>query len=117
MSSFLIWLYTVCPRSSDPYSYSILLINGLPAVRRTQPTTKKATISSTTHVQLLQHVKQQRHKYAGGEDGPRPRGGSHRRRYDQACRHIRYVTVCPRSSDPLFIVIYDKKWVTTSWTY
>ena len=26
-------------------------------------------------------------------------------------------TVCPRSSDPLYIVTYDKKWVTTSWTY
>ena len=26
----------------------------LPAVRRTQPTTKKAKISSTTHVQMLQ---------------------------------------------------------------
>ena len=26
------------------------------------------------------------------------------------------VTVCPRSSDPFYIVIYYKKWVTTSWT-
>ena len=36
-------------------------INGLPAERRTQPTTKKAKISSTTHVQMLQwlHGKQQ----------------------------------------------------------
>ena len=25
--------------------------------------------------------------------------------------------VCPRSSDPSHIVIYYKKWVTTSWTY
>ena len=26
-------------------------------------------------------------------------------------------TVCPRSSDPFYIVIYYMKWVTTSWTY
>ena len=26
-------------------------------------------------------------------------------------------TVCPRSSDPFYIVIYYVKWVTTSWTY
>ena len=26
-------------------------------------------------------------------------------------------TVCPRSSDPFYIVIYYRKWVTTSWTY
>ena len=26
-------------------------------------------------------------------------------------------TVCPRSSDPFYIVSYDMKWVTTSWTY
>ena len=25
-------------------------------------------------------------------------------------------TVCPRSSDPFYIVSYDIKWVTTSWT-
>ena len=33
-------------------------------MRRTQPTTKKAKISSTTHVQMLQwlHGKQQQHK-------------------------------------------------------
>ena len=27
------------------------------------------------------------------------------------------VTVCPRSSDPSYIVSYYIKWVTTSWTY
>ena len=26
-------------------------------------------------------------------------------------------TVCPRSSDPFYIVRYYLKWVTTSWTY
>ena len=26
-------------------------------------------------------------------------------------------TVCPRSSDPYYIVSYYTKWVTTSWTY
>ena len=26
-------------------------------------------------------------------------------------------TVCPRSSDPFYIVSYYMKWVTTSWTY
>ena len=26
-------------------------------------------------------------------------------------------TVCPRSSDPFYIVTYYIKWVTTSWTY
>ena len=26
-------------------------------------------------------------------------------------------TVCPRSSDPFYIVTYYVKWVTTSWTY
>ena len=26
-------------------------------------------------------------------------------------------TVCPRSSDPLYLVSYYIKWVTTSWTY
>ena len=30
--------------------------------------------------------------------------------------NLRY-TVCPRSSDPFYIVIYYIKWVTTSWTY
>ena len=25
-------------------------------------------------------------------------------------------TVCPRSSDPLYVVTYYIKWVTTSWT-
>ena len=28
----------------------------------------------------------------------------------------RYSTVCPRSSDPFYIVSYYIKWVTTSWT-
>ena len=39
-------------------------IKELPAVRRTQPITKKAYMSLTTHVQLLQwlHGKQQQHK-------------------------------------------------------
>ena len=27
------------------------------------------------------------------------------------------VSVCPGSSDPLYIVTYYIKWVTTSWTY
>ena len=26
-------------------------------------------------------------------------------------------TVCPRSSDPFYVVTYYIKWVTTSWTY
>ena len=26
-------------------------------------------------------------------------------------------TVCPRSSDPFYIVSYNIKWVTTSWTF
>ena len=26
-------------------------------------------------------------------------------------------TVCPRSGDPFYIVSYNMKWVTTSWTY
>ena len=26
-------------------------------------------------------------------------------------------TICPRSSDPFYIVSYYIKWVTTSWTY
>ena len=39
------------------------MIIELAAVRRTHPSTKKAKISSTTHVQLLQwlHGKQQQH--------------------------------------------------------
>ena len=39
-----------------------------PAVRRTQPTTKKAKISSTTHVQMLQwlHGKQQQQQVTWG---------------------------------------------------
>ena len=28
-----------------------------------------------------------------------------------------YYTVCPKSSDPFYIVSYYIKWVTTSWTY
>ena len=28
-----------------------------------------------------------------------------------------YITVCPRSSDPFYIVTYYIKWVTTSWTH
>ena len=30
---------------------------------------------------------------------------------------ITTTTVCPRSSDPLYLVSYYIKWVTTSWTY
>ena len=30
---------------------------------------------------------------------------------------IEVYTVCPRSSDPLYIVSYYIKWVTTSWTH
>ena len=26
-------------------------------------------------------------------------------------------TMCPRSSDPIYVVTYYIKWVTTSWTY
>ena len=26
-------------------------------------------------------------------------------------------SVCPRSSDPFYVVTYYLKWVTTSWTY
>ena len=29
---------------------------------------------------------------------------------------IKKDTVCPRSSDPFYIVTYCIKWVTTSWT-
>ena len=29
---------------------------------------------------------------------------------------IKQYTVCPRSSDPFYVVIYNIKWVTTSWT-
>ena len=29
---------------------------------------------------------------------------------------VQYCTVCPRSSDPFYIVRYNKKWVITSWT-
>ena len=35
-------------------------------------------------------------------------------------KHIcmkKYYTVCPRSSDPFYIVSYYIKWVTTSWTH
>ena len=28
-----------------------------------------------------------------------------------------YNTVCPRSSDPFYIVTYYIKWATSSWTY
>ena len=48
--------------SSNEVSGSALFqIIEFPAVRRTQPSTKNANISSTTHVQLLQwlHGKQQ----------------------------------------------------------
>ena len=27
------------------------------------------------------------------------------------------ITVCPRSSDPFYVVTYYIKWVTTSWTH
>ena len=27
------------------------------------------------------------------------------------------VTVCPRRSDPFYLVSYNIKWITTSWTY
>ena len=30
--------------------------------------------------------------------------------------HIYHVTVCPRSSDPIYIISNYIKWVTTSWT-
>ena len=32
-------------------------------------------------------------------------------------RHPSLSTVCPRSSDPFYLVGYYIKWVTTSWTY
>ena len=33
------------------------------------------------------------------------------------CYSINMYTICPRSSDPFYIVSYYIKWVTTSWTY
>ena len=34
------------------------------------------------------------------------------------CKNTRlFITVCPRSSDPFYIVSYYIKWVATSWTY
>ena len=29
----------------------------------------------------------------------------------------KYGTVCPRNSEPFYVVTYYIKWVTTSWTY
>ena len=29
----------------------------------------------------------------------------------------KYYTVCPGSSDPFYVVSYNIKWVTTSWTH
>ena len=37
--------------------------------------------------------------------------------YLNASSRTRLCTVCPRSSDPSYTVIYYIKWVTTSWTY
>ena len=36
----------------------------------------------------------------------------------QGVRLLHYIltTVCPKRSDPIYIVSYDTKWVTTSWT-
>ena len=31
--------------------------------------------------------------------------------------NVKYCTICPRSSDPFYIVTYFIKWVTTSWTH
>ena len=42
-------------------------------------------------------------------------GNTHRHRLDGWT--ILYDTVCPRSSDPFYIVTYYIKWVTTSWTH
>ena len=36
---------------------------------------------------------------------------------ETADSHIYIYTVCPRSSDPFYIVSYNIKWVTTSWTH
>ena len=30
---------------------------------------------------------------------------------------LNYSTVCPRSSGPFYVVTYNIKWVTTSWTH
>ena len=37
--------------------------------------------------------------------------------YPNPVRHWSIITVSPRSGDPLYIVSYYIKWVTTSWTY
>ena len=31
--------------------------------------------------------------------------------------YVPWCTICPRSSDPFYIVTYYLKWVTSSWTY
>ena len=35
---------------------------------------------------------------------------------DYEVLHALIHTICPRSSDPFYIVTYDIKWVTISWT-
>ena len=36
--------------------------------------------------------------------------------YDNSFLNIDIYTVCPKSSDPFYVVTYYKTWVTTSWT-
>ena len=105
-------------------------------MRRTQRSTKKAKISSTTRVQLLQwlHGEQQQHHQPSSWCRRRCRAhppGSGRTSWGAAAQapekihlkklHLRHpngnTTVCPGSSDPFHIVTYYMKWVTTSWTH
>ena len=36
---------------------------------------------------------------------------------DQCKIFLYHITMCPRSSDPFYVVTYSIKWVTTTWTY
>ena len=38
-------------------------------------------------------------------------------RFLEYSQELQNTTICPRSSDPFYIVTYNKKWVTTSWTH
>ena len=60
----MVGYYTKWVKTSWTYNIYKHKRRELPAVRRTQPITKKAKISLTTHVQLLQwsHGKQQQYK-------------------------------------------------------
>ena len=37
--------------------------------------------------------------------------------YQMVTQNLRAYAVCPRSSDPFYVVTYYTEWVTTSWTY